>query len=340
MDNQQSKTATKPQLSPYQEGVKKALKQAGEQQTFEAMQQGVPPQHIEQQAGLSQQQLLDQLLTLSKTQVTAKAPSDGGLMSGRVGLIGALLNAAQGQGFNPMAQKTESLGFDNAAQLMGLQQTANKNAMDARKFPLEMQQLAGNQAVQEQTYNQNAVMNPLQVEKTQAEIEAAKPENKLAMKREEQKIKSGNIDLAQNATETMKNLFDIREKIFFKGPLGNVLGAPAKRLGIGTEGRAEWDSTVNQFVFDVGALLEQKGKAFTGEEQKIVKNQVLKAGLSETKGAFVGSMRAVARRINDKAGDELITIDKKGNIVTKEENSKPLKAGSSGTALGIKYTVS
>jgi hypothetical protein len=40
------------QLGPYQEGVQKALKKMGEQQAIEALQNGIPYQHIEQQAGL------------------------------------------------------------------------------------------------------------------------------------------------------------------------------------------------------------------------------------------------------------------------------------------------
>lgn len=58
--------ANKMQLNPYQEGVKKALKQAGEQQTMEAVQQGVPPEHIIQQSGFNQdpQQILTSLLSM------------------------------------------------------------------------------------------------------------------------------------------------------------------------------------------------------------------------------------------------------------------------------------
>lgn len=44
------------QLNPYQEGVKKALKSTGELHATEAIQQGVPPEHIIQQSGLSNEQ--------------------------------------------------------------------------------------------------------------------------------------------------------------------------------------------------------------------------------------------------------------------------------------------
>ena len=164
MDNSTTSKPSKPQFGPYQTGVQKALQKAGEQQALEAISQGVPPQHIEQQSGLvSQQDVLSQLLELSKIQVTAKPTVEQGLMSGRVGLIGGLLNATQGKGFNPMAQKTESLGFDNAAQLMGLQQTMGKTSMDAQEFPLKMQKLQGDVA-----------QIPLQTQKLQADTAKAK----------------------------------------------------------------------------------------------------------------------------------------------------------------------
>jgi cell division protein FtsB len=44
---------TKAAFSPYQEGVKKALKAMGEQHATEAIQQGVPVTHIESHAGLA-----------------------------------------------------------------------------------------------------------------------------------------------------------------------------------------------------------------------------------------------------------------------------------------------
>lgn len=317
MDNQ-TKSSTKPQFSPYQEGVKKALKQAGEQQTMDALQQGVPAQHIEQQSGLSQEQLLDQILTLSKKQVAAKAPADGGLMSGRVGLIGGLINAVQGQGFNPMAQKTESIGFDNAAQVLGLQQTMQKNSMDAQKFPMEMQQMAGNQAVQEQTYNQNAVMNPLNVQKTQQEIDAGKPENKLAFEREKAKIKSNDGSIAESAASTAKSLNEIRSRIWAKGPGLGQAGKLATGIGIGTEARSEYEFNAEAFVFQIGNLLDQRGKAFVGDEQKMVKERMMK-GLSENEGSFRGSMRGVARLVNHKAGYDMMTIGKDGKININEK---------------------
>lgn len=162
MDNQRT-TPSKPTFSPYQEGVQKALKNMGEQHTIEALQNGVPAQHIEQEAGLSQQDILNQILQLSQQQVAAKPEAGGGLMSGHVGLIGGLLNGVQGKGFNPMAQKTESLGLSNAIQLQGAMQTGQKNSMDMQKTPLEIQKLEGDISTQ-----------PLQKQKLQQEVAQGK----------------------------------------------------------------------------------------------------------------------------------------------------------------------
>lgn len=45
----------KMELSPFQKGVESGLKEAGKQQTIEALMAKVPPQHIEKEAGLSPQ---------------------------------------------------------------------------------------------------------------------------------------------------------------------------------------------------------------------------------------------------------------------------------------------
>lgn len=141
LDNQSKpSSASKPTFSPYQEGVKKALAEAGKQHTLEAIQNGVPPQHIEQQAGLSQQDILNQILSLSQSQVPAKSDAKG--MMGQMapnGVLGGLLNMAKGQSFN--APKMETLGINNAIQLQGALQSGQKNSMDAQKFPLEMENL-------------------------------------------------------------------------------------------------------------------------------------------------------------------------------------------------------
>lgn len=295
----------------------------GEQQTLEAMQNGVPAQHIEQQAGLSQQDILNQILTLSQFKVPSKTDSKGAMSQMLPsGLIGGLLNMAKGQSFN--APKMEPLGMTNAIQLQGALQSGQKNALDMQKFPMEMNKLAGDIATQEQTYNQN------------------QPEAKLALKREEQLITdtAGETTAAKSAAETAENLFKIRDRIVLKGPIGNVAGAALSSwpLKIGSAERAEYDSTVNQFVFDVGTLLGQKGRAFTQQEQEMVREKVLKAGLSRSEGEFKSSMKAVFNRINSKAGEKIISLDEKTGKVNLNSSS-PLKSGFSGTANGIKFKV-
>lgn len=153
MDNQTQDLSGKKTSNPYAKGVDKVLAQAGEAHATEAIQAGVPIQDI-----------LSQLQQLSQTQVPASKPADGGMMSGMQGLVPAILQAVQGNGFNPMQQKTQNLGFDNAAKVMGLQQTMGKNQMDAQKQPLEMQKL---QADVEQ--------QPLQTQKLKTEIEQMQP---------------------------------------------------------------------------------------------------------------------------------------------------------------------
>jgi len=168
LDNQQKSTSqSKPQLSPYQEGVRKALAKSGEQHTLEAISQGVTPQHIEQQAGLSQQQLLDQIVSLAQSQVPS-TKQGGGAMSQVApnGVLGGLLNMLQGGQFN--APKTEPLGINNAIQLQGALQSGQKAGMDAQKFPLEMQ-----------TLQQQAKKAPLETKKLEQETDPAFQDRKL-----------------------------------------------------------------------------------------------------------------------------------------------------------------
>lgn len=65
-------------LSPYQEGVVKALKKAGEAHVNEAIQMGVPSQHIEQQAGVAPNpmQILSSILGTQSAE--AAQPSQAG----------------------------------------------------------------------------------------------------------------------------------------------------------------------------------------------------------------------------------------------------------------------
>lgn len=170
MDNQKKdlSSTSKTSLNPYQKGAEKALAQAGEAHVSEAVQSGVPIQDI-----------LAQLQALSQTPVPAQN-TGGGMMSGMQGIVPAILQAVQGQGFNPMAPKQETLGMDNAAKLMALQQTMGKNQMDAQKFPMEMQKLQGDISQQ-----------PLQQKKLETEVEQMQPEAKIAQAKAEAQAKGG-----------------------------------------------------------------------------------------------------------------------------------------------------
>lgn len=163
MDIAQS-SKTKPQLSPYQEGVSKALKASGEAHASEALMQGVPPQHIEQQAGLVDPQVMQQLMQLAGQQVQSKG--DGSMLGDKVGILPALLKTFGGTPTSPFQSKTEPLGLNSAIQLAGFQQSSNKNSMDAQKFPGEMKQ----QELQNQKLEGDLAMQPAQIAKAEQDI--------------------------------------------------------------------------------------------------------------------------------------------------------------------------
>lgn len=130
--NNQTKQQTKPQFSPYQKGVEKALKETGYNQSVEALQAGVPPQHIEQQAGLATpEQVLQQLLNMSQTPI----PEEGTI----TGILPAIFQAVQGKGFKPMAPKKAAMGIGTATQVMGLQQSTEKQPYEVQKLKGEVE---------------------------------------------------------------------------------------------------------------------------------------------------------------------------------------------------------
>lgn len=178
-----SQKPQKPQLDPYQEGIRKALQKGGEAHATEALASGVPPQHIAQQSGLtSPDDVLNQLLSLSQKQVPV-APSGSLLGPDKVGLLGALLNMSKGQGFNPMEQRTEPVGMTAASQAMGISQSMQKNQLDAQKFPFEISKLKAD------------------TEKAQMDVTQAAPEFKLGQLTKEEEIKSGFQVLTESRKE-------------------------------------------------------------------------------------------------------------------------------------------
>lgn len=87
--NQQLNPMAKPQLGSYQKGVDKALKEGGYNHTQEALQAGVPAQHIEQESGLTQLQQQQQTTAPNATpeqaqqsQLTMNPPSGPLAMGG------------------------------------------------------------------------------------------------------------------------------------------------------------------------------------------------------------------------------------------------------------------
>lgn len=61
-------------LSPYQQGVQKALKQSGEEHTLQAIQSDVPTSHIEEQSGLKPEQILTAVMAAYSNNNTAQPP--------------------------------------------------------------------------------------------------------------------------------------------------------------------------------------------------------------------------------------------------------------------------
>lgn len=122
---------------------------------------------------------------------------------------------------------------------------------------------------------------------------------------------------SQLTVQSLNNLATLRNKITFKGPLLGGLGAVGGSIGLGTSERAEFESATQQAVFDIGRLLGQKGRAFTEKEQELVRKKIMQASLMAKHSDFVGRTRAIVKRINGIAGEEMFSVDKKGTIGVK-----------------------
>jgi hypothetical protein len=150
-------------------------------------------------------------------------------------------------------------------------------------------------------------------------------------------IDTQTIELAKNSA---LNLVNLRSKVFLKGPGLGQIGSVASFFGAGTEGRAEFDSAANQFVFDVGNILGQKGRAFTEKEQKLVREKVIQASLSAKASDFNGRMKAVFSRINQMAGSEILSESDLKPKSRRATQSKSNQASSSGKlSTGMTFTV-
>jgi hypothetical protein len=228
LDNQSSNTQAKPTFSPYQEGVKKALKDMGEQHTVEALQQGIPADHIEQQAGLSQQDILNQILQLSQAKVPSKMEQGGALNQfAPQGIIGGLLSMAQGKAFN--APRMEPLGMSNAIQLQGALQSGQKNALDIQKFPLEYKKL-------EQETNPDFQLAQLRKqEEMKADVRNQEEQKKAIAKEQLETEKTFNqvINLNDNLISTLKGAFVQQGG---EGPISGILGNVKAAIGMPNTG--------------------------------------------------------------------------------------------------------
>lgn len=124
-------------LSPYQEGVKKAMKESGYAHATEAVQSGVPPTHIEQQAGLSQNY--------------TSTPANNMMQSSTQGLLGPGQEQGQYQGYQVPKQPTPTQQTNQPDILGGLLNMLRSGARAANAGPIS--QLAQADLVRQQTRN-------------------------------------------------------------------------------------------------------------------------------------------------------------------------------------------
>ena len=193
----------------------------------------------------------------------------------------------------------------------GLIQESNANALAGQQAASLQQEALGQKPLQ--VGEREKANLELQKELKKNEFTVALEDYKQNRLDEREKLKSSLKDSGEDkkSIELTKNsaldLIDLRSKVPLKGPGFGQLGDIASFFGAGTEGRAEFDSAVNQFVFDVGNVLGQKGRAFTEKEQKLVREKVVQASLSAKESDFNGRMKAIFRRINSMAGEEVLT---------------------------------
>lgn len=107
-------------------------------------------------------------------------------------------------------------------------------------------------------------------------------------------------------TGGLLDVISARKNVNLRGNILGPLGAGLGFLGIDSKDRGTYESAANQFVFDVGELLGQSGRAFTEKEQKLVREEVLALSTVSKESKFKGKLQAVINRINSKYGEKII----------------------------------
>lgn len=180
----------KKNISPYQQGVDKALKQSGEQHALDAIKQGVPADYIIKEAGLHQDptQLLASIISMGAQKPQESAPTQQPQMqpqSQQPTNVGSSIN-----------QQAADLTNPNHRTLMGnilntLGNVTGVNAMNTAVDSVRLSNLAASQEIQGQ--------KPLQVGDYQKEI----------IKQTTELAKQGNLQ-----PEQLLNKFEIASQPF------------------------------------------------------------------------------------------------------------------------------
>lgn len=286
--------AKKALLNPLQENVLKAVQKVHKKQVEEAMNAG----------GSGEQVLKDAGISIATEQPTNEEGKPDGTSLALAGAQPPELDSAQQQK-KPGSNIADILG--NILSLGGFIQ------------PSAQDQLALAQA--DKLRKDPGAFGEFQLDVLKEQFKQDRLDNRERIKAD--LAGDDNAKSIELAVSTANSLVDIRSKIMLTGPGRGQLGALLGSVGIGTGLRAEFESTANQFVFDVGALLGQKGRAFTEKEQKLVREKVIQASLSAKQSDFVGRMKAVAKRINTTAGEEVFTVDNKGRMSRGVKQNQP-----------------
>lgn len=222
--NQETQQGFEQPLSPYQSGVEKALKKAGEAHATEAVASGVPPEHIEQQAGfrgkgasgswgppidptqVPQNQSIAPSSQISSQQSAFQAPASNQSQN-IFQLLGNLLGIKGGNVQNGTYQPAESLGL------------FRESAKDSL-----MRQQAASLTPENQTLAK--VMEAKQVPPTQYEQQSLKATG-FAAQSQNIKDRVSALDASEkNLQEQLKTYESIR------GPMNKAFGGPSKEMKV------------------------------------------------------------------------------------------------------------
>jgi len=262
-------------LGPYQKGVEKALKLLGENQVNEAVQQGVPPQHIEQQAGLSPEQQVPESGIQAPEQPQSPQSTQPEFQR-------------QGNFLSRPMQVNQGTGEVHPAEMLGgliqahpaTTQRMLENLILGQSIVGQVPAQKGELQKLEAEYGMKAVM--------EAQKQATDPNSPV--------IKAS---IFQN---DLLDLVQSFEAIPIKGRGKGGLGAVAAGiLQIGKKERAEYNSKSEAFVYSFASYIaQQQGRALDKEEVKRFRD-IIKLKTGETRGSIKGKIQAMVDLANTRS---------------------------------------